>query len=537
MPPRPRLPPRLLVALAIVVAFLPLFAGGQELLGWDDTTNLVENDGYKGLDAEHLGWMLRSAHLAVYEPLAWLVKAIEHAAFGLSARGFHLVTLSAHVASALVVLDVGRRVVRLGWTSAKAPQVEAAAVFGALVFGIHPLRVEVVAWASGQSYALAGLFFLLSVAAYLRHAESGRGRWLGLSLAAYVAAGLCKSAAAMLPVVLVVLDVYPLGRPMGRPVVLEKVPFFAVLVGLVVVAGLANRDGEAGNVVTLGLDARVARAAQALVFYAGKTLWPAGLAPLYPVEPGRLSLVAPETLLAVAALGGAGVVAVRWRRSRPWFGAALAGCVAVLLPVLGLVQHGVPTMGFDRYAYMGTLGVDLVLGVGLARLWRGWAGAAGRRAVVAGGILVLGLTMMQARVWRTTESLWRHALVVAPENAFALNNLGWRLMSEDRWGEAEPLLLRSVALEPRDPKAVLNYGVTLEHLGRVDEAIGYYAGASRTLPNVAQIPFNMGAMLARQGRVGEARAAYERAAELNPAWALPRERLARLPREAGLPLK
>ncbi|HEY4812475.1 MAG TPA: tetratricopeptide repeat protein, partial [Solirubrobacteraceae bacterium] len=98
---------------------------------------------------------------------------------------------------------------------------------------------------------------------------------------------------------------------------------------------------------------------------------------------------------------------------------------------------------------------------------------------------------MQTRAWRTTESLWRHALVVAPESAFALNNLGWRLMSEDRWGEAEQLLLRSVALEPRDPKAVLNYGVTLEHLGRVDEAIGYYAGAARMLPGVAQIPFNM----------------------------------------------
>jgi tetratricopeptide (TPR) repeat protein len=347
-----------------------------------------------------------------------------------------------------------------------------------------------------------------------------------------VAAGLSKSAAAMLPLVLVVLDVYPLRRQATRRVVLEKLPFFAVLVALVAVAAMANRDGEAGNVVSFDMDQRFARAVQALVFYVAKTLWPAGLAPLYPVDPERLSLLAPETLLAAAALAALALVAVRRRRSRPWIGAAVAGCVVVLLPVLGFVQHGALTMAFDRYTYLGMLGLDLVLGVGLARLWCRAGGVAVRRAVTVGGVLLVGLTAMQTRAWRTTETLWRHALVVTPESAFALNNLGWHLMAHERWAEAEPLLARSVAIEPRDPKAVLNYGVTIEHLGRVDEAIGFFAGASRTLPGVAQIPFNRGTLLARQGRFDEARAAYERAAELDPAWALPRERLARLPRDA-----
>jgi tetratricopeptide (TPR) repeat protein len=530
MPPRFHRPARLLVAGSVLVAFLGLFTGGQELLGWDDKTNIVDNDGYKGLDGAHLAWMLKAAHLAVYEPFAWLLKAVEHAAFGPSARGFHLVTLALHVASTLAVLDLARRLLGRAWASAEPAEVETGAVFAALLFGVHPLRVEVVAWASGQSYALAGLFFLLSLSAYLRHVETGRRRWLAGALAAYVAAGLCKSASAMLPLVLVVLDVGPLRRRLGRRVVIEKVPFFAALVGLLAVATRANEGGDIDNVVTLELGERVARAAQALVFYVGKTLWPAGLSPIYPVERERLALLSPETLLAGAALALALLVAVRARRSAPWMGALLAGTVAVLLPVLGLVQHGAVSMAFDRYTYLGMLGLDVVLGAGLARLWHGAGGTATRRAVVAGGVLLAGLTAAEVRVWRTTETLWRHAIAVAPEDALAHNNLGFHLMAEERWAEAAPILARSVALEPRDPRAALNYGVTVEHLGQLDEALAFYASALRTLPNVAEIHFNRGAVLSRQGRLREAREAYERAAGLSPAWRLPRERLARLPR-------
>jgi hypothetical protein len=178
MPPRFHRPARLLVAGSVIVAFLGLFAGGQELLGWDDKTNIVDNEGYKGLDGAHLAWMLKAAHLAVYEPFAWLLKAVEHAAFGPSARGFHLVTLALHVASTLVVLDLARRLLGRAWASAEPAEVETGAVFAALLFGIHPLRVEVVAWASGQSYALAGLFFLLSLSAYRATSRpGGAGGW------------------------------------------------------------------------------------------------------------------------------------------------------------------------------------------------------------------------------------------------------------------------------------------------------------------------------------------------------------------------
>lgn len=526
-------PARLLLAGAILLAYHGLFANGQQLLGWDDTANLVENDGYKGLDASHLGWMIQSAHLAVYEPIAWLVKAFEYLAFGVSARAFHVVSLALHLGSTFVVLDIARRLIRRASALAEPAQVETAAVCGALLFGIHPLRVEVVAWASGQSYALAGLFFLLSIAAYLRHAESGReggSRWLALALAAYAAAGLSKSAAAMLPLVLVVLDLWPLCRWGGRRVVLEKLPFIAVLVGLVVLATLANRAAQVGEPASLNLGQRLARAAQALVLYPRETLWPAGLAAIYPVETSRLSPFAPETLLSVAAIAFAVVLAVRQRREAPWIAAALASYVAVVLPVLGLVQHGALTEAFDRYAYMSTIGLDLVLGVGLARLWHMDA-RVGRRAVLGVAAVLAAVTVAQTQTWSTTVALWQNALAVTRESAFVLNNLGFEFMGAQRLAEAEPLLARAVALDPRNIKATLNYGVTLERLGRVDQAIVFYVGALRLLPDVAEIHFNLGMLFARKGQFPEARIALERAAALRADWALPRERLATLPRD------
>jgi tetratricopeptide (TPR) repeat protein len=514
------------------VAFHGLFVHDQELLGWDDTTNLVDNEGYQGLTTAHLRWMVQRAHLAVYEPLAWFLKAIEHAAFGLSARGFHLVTLALHVLSALLLLDIARRLVRRGWTDARPQQVETAAVSAALLFAVHPLRVEVVAWASGQSYALAGLFFLASLTAYLRYAETERAAWLAAALAAYGAAGLSKSASAMLPVVLVILDVYPLRRPLTRRTILEKLPFFAVLAALVVVATLANEDSDAANVVSLAVDERITRALQALVFYVSKTLWPVGLSPIYAAQPERLAVFSADTLLAAAALAAMVAVAARRRTSWPWLGAALASCFGVLLPVLGLVQHGVPSMAFDRYTYLGTLGLEILGGVAIARIWQL---PAARRAVVAGFTLLMVLSAEQVRVWRTTEELWRHALTVTPEAEFILNNLGFDLMRRSRWEEAQPLLARAVALEPRDPKAALNLGVTLDNLGRTDEALGVYTSALGRLPDSAELHLNRGSLLARKRRFGEARADLERAANLKPGWDLPRELLGRVARDERAP--
>jgi tetratricopeptide (TPR) repeat protein len=538
-------PARVLLSGAILVAFHRLFRDGQELLSWDDAANLIQNEGYKGLDTAHLAWMFEHAQLAVYEPFSWLLKAVEYAAFGLSARGFHLVTLALHVASAFLVQDLARRLISHAWVSARAAQVRAAALGAALLFAVHPLRVEVVAWASGQSYALAGLFFLLSLSAYVRYAEGTNtgepgtksrlrthGHWLALSLAAYIAAGLSKSAAVMLPLVLVVLDLYPLRRRLTPRVILEKAPFFVVLVALFLLAIQANTHGDQAS-GTLDPEQRLARALQAPVFYVAKTLWPAGLAAFYPVQPERLSLLAPETLLSGAVLAAALTVAWQRRGSSPWIGAVLMSYIVTLLPVLGFVSHGEPTMACDRYAYMGTLGLDLLLAVGLARLWGSPAATTGRRAAFGLLALLTGLTIAQTGCWYTTATLWRSALTVTHESAFVLNNLGYDLMEAERWSDAEPLLARAVTLQPGDARAALNYGVTLEKLGRVDEATSFYMRATRSLPDAAALYFNLGALLVRQRRVDSARDAFEQAARLRPSWSAPREMLARLPRTAA----
>jgi hypothetical protein len=209
-----------LIALATVAAFLPTLE--NDFLTWDDHANLVDNPHYRGLDWSHLRWMWTAFHMGHYIPLTWMTFALDYLLWGMKPVGYHLSNLLLHAANAVVFYFIVRRLLRTalpGLSEDRQAGLTVAAAFAALLFALHPLRVESVAWATERRDVLSGLFYLLALLAYLRACERGEGGrgWYWGSVGLFACALLSKSMAVSLPVVLLILDVYPLRRLGGGP--------------------------------------------------------------------------------------------------------------------------------------------------------------------------------------------------------------------------------------------------------------------------------------------------------------------------------
>jgi len=498
------------IAVACCLAYAPMFSAERALLGWDDGTNILQNPLLHG---PWPGWaaLFNTRVLGVWEPVATALKWATVQGFGVeSARPFHLITLAVHALNAWLVYALGRSLI----TRAGAPERAGwGALIAALLFALHPLRVEVVAWASGQPYALAALGTLASVAAYTCYLESSGRRAAAWLAASGLAAGFAlasKSAAIFLPGVLFVLDAYPYRRKPSLKLLAEKLPHLLIVAGVLRVALMASEGDDSENVFDLSPGARLAVAVHQVVIHPLRTLWPVDLAPIYPVHSADLSLAEPR--FALPALAGllitAGLVAAR--RRAPGLTAAWLVFLGALLPVSGLVSHGMNMMGADRYSYLSLAGPAIVAGWWLApRL--------ADRRVVAGlaALLVLwgGLTARQAAAWADDEALWGHTLRVHPANFVAMTNLGHHRLAKGEFVTAWPLLHKSWLLQPGSEKAVLNLGYCLEQLGRLEEARVHYHIYLEGWPDAARVHHNLGVIYAKfedaqrsQAHFGRARA-------------------------------
>src|SRR5438034_5921073 len=344
-----------LVASATLVAFLPTLGNG--FVGdWDDDGNLVDNPSYRGLGWRQLRWMFTTFLLGHYIPLTWLTFGLDYVLWGMNPVGYHLTSLALHMTSSVVFYAIG---VRLFAAARLAPGDGVAGKLGAAVaaslFAVHPLRVESVAWATERRDVLCGLLFLLAVLAYLRACDTpaGEGRWrqwywaaLGLGALALLA----KSMAVTLPLVLLVLDVYPLGRlggdqegwagPAARRVWAEKLLFRALSAGASAMALLALEHVKGIKpIAAVGVGDRVAISVYSLAFYLWKMAAPLKLSPLYEL-PERIEPLSRPYLGAAAVVAAVSAAALLLRRRWPALAAVWVGYVVILLPVLGIVQHG-----------------------------------------------------------------------------------------------------------------------------------------------------------------------------------------------------
>ena len=523
------------VAVLAAIPFLPALSAGW--VNWDDPVNFTDNPHYRGFSAENLRWMFTALHAGHYMPVTWLSCALDYELWDMDPRGYHLTNLLLHCLNAVLVFHLMAALLRRTAAGATGGAwVGLAAAAGALLFAVHPLRVESVAWATERRDVLSSFFFLACILLYLRAAEDGpaRRRWLALSVAACILSLLCKATGASLPVVLLVLDGWPLGRLRGgqgrwrrwRAALVGKLPFLvpAVAAAGLAVLGQARGTQELAGWEEYGLLPRIMQTAAGLLFYPWRTLWPAGLAPLYEIDRTADPLGAARLLsmLAVLLLTGALLAA---RRRWPWALAAWLAYAVVALPLIGPVQTGIQVQA-DRYSYLSMLPAAALAAAALLRL-------PARRvsfSVATAVLLLLGaMSWGQTRVWTSSESLWRRVVEVEPASYTGHQMLGVVLHRKGRFEEAAEVFRRGLAAREGQEVTELRYNLALSllRLGRTEEAWGEIEAT------LDAEPAHRGALevlreLARaRGQPGLARARLERAVALEPGQAGAWQQLAR----------
>ena len=513
-----------LIALVTVAAFLPML---QNQFVWDDEKNLLNNPHYRGLGWIQLRWMWTTFHMGQYIPLTWMTFGLDYLLWGMKPVGYHVTSLLLHATSAVAFYFVAFRILRIALpASVERGQATLAlsAGFAALLFALHPLRVESVAWATERRDVLSGLFYLLTILVYLRARERGeRGNgWYWESLGLFACALLSKSMAVSLPVVLLILDVYPLGRLGGsigwwgehaRRAYIEKIPFVLLAVAASVIAFLALfHIQNLAPLDQLSMLGRLAVSAYSLTFYLWKTAVPVNLSPLYELH--ELDPWAPPYLLSYGAVVALTVLALASRRRVPGLPAVWLAYVVILLPVLGVFQNG-PQVAADRYTYLAGLGWAVLAGAALISGWR-------RRTLLVAGLVVCVLLAMglltwnQLRAWHDPETLWSHALGIDPKSSIAENNLGTALADQGKVAEAVQHHRQALHLNPSYALAHYNWGNALAQQGKLAEAIGHYEQALGIKPDFADAHNNWGSALTQQGKEAEAIEHYEQALRLKP---------------------
>ncbi len=522
-----------LIALVTFTAFLPTLQ--NEFVGWDDATNFLDNPHYRGLAWTHIRWMW-TTHLGHYIPLTWMTLGLDYLLWGMNPVGYHLTSLLLHAANAVVFFFVVHRILTLALPSPseRGHALAVAAGFAALVFAIHPLRVESVAWVTERRDVLSGLFYLVTILMYLRACERGaRGRgWYWAAVGLFAGALLSKSMVVNLPVVLLILDVYPLRRLGGsigwwsepaRRIYIEKIPFVLLAAAASAIAVMAQSSVHAAaSLAQLSVPGRLAVAAYGLGFYPRKMVVPVNLSPLYEL-PRTVDPVAPPFILSYALALAITVIALARCRRVPGLLAAWLAYVVVLLPVLGFFQSG-PQIAADRYTYLAGLGGAILAGAGLLSSWRTSRTSktgtpttlpiAGVATCVVVGLGVL--TWNQAQVWHDSEKLWTHALARDPQSSIAENNLGVVRADQSKLAEAIEHYQRALQMRPDYADAHTNLGNALFQQGKLAEASDHYRQALAIKRDHARAHNNWGVVLARQGKLAEAGDHFQAALHIGP---------------------
>jgi protein O-mannosyl-transferase len=489
-----------------------------EFVTFDDPSYVSENPHVAaGLTWQGVAWAFGAEHSGYWIPLTWLSYMADVEVAGVGAGGHHVTNVLLHVLNTLLLYGLLRRLTGANGRS----------LFVAALFAIHPLHVESVAWVTERKDVLSTLFLMLalwSYAAYVRRPSVGR--YLAVA-ACFVCGLMAKPMIVTLPVLLLLFDVWPLGRlTLGRtdgmgpqadalPVawaaaVREKLPLVAVAVAAGIGTIVAqDHAGAIADADVVGPMARVATALTAYASYIGKMAWPTGLAAFYPYQ----AVVRPWPVAgALLLLAGISILAVRLRR-QPYVLVGWSWYLVSLGPVVGLIQAGNQSMA-DRFTYVPLIGLCILVAWGVPALLpqRTRAVAAIAVAAVAASAVV---AHAQVQHWETDDTLWTHALDVIPDNYFAHNSIGRRLYGRGQASQAAWHFSEAVRLAPRFYDGRNNLGLVLLGQGRLDEAIVQFREAIRLHPT-AEALNALGAALAQKGDLDEAVTCGLQAVALDP---------------------
>jgi len=524
------------VALLVFLVYCPVLRNG--FVGWDDDIYVYQNPRLHHLSLPALLRAFTSIHPSGnWHPLTELSHAADCALWGMNAKGHHLTSLLLHGLNAGLVVALAFALARARSAERHARTIVAAIAAG-LLWGLHPLRVESAAWVSERKDLLCASFYLGALLCYLRYAREIGGEpahkkrfYLG-ALTCFLLALLSKPMAVSLPLVLVILDAYPMERfRRGRPwrLLTEKLPFLVLAAASAFITLKAQRAGGAFRALHgLPLGTRLLVAARATVSYLGKTLWPSELLPLYsyPQNVSWVSWRFGAPLLVLALLGAACV----WlaRRNRAWLATLLCYLLA-LLPAVGIVQVGPQAMA-DRYTYLPAVALSILAGAGFGILWERAAALPSRwqspplvlAMALAPGILA-SLSIRQMAVWHDSETLWTQVIRYEPWNTEAYNNRASFYFDQGDYASALTDYNAALSFAPQVTPAHAtkrrsayfnDRAITYVRLEKMTEAIADASEAIRLRPDHADYYQNRSNMYRRLGMTEKAAADWRQAQAL-----------------------
>jgi len=557
----------LAVSLSLITFLVYLASLRNDFVNWDDDLNVYNNPHIRSLNASFFKWaFLNISQVDYWRPLSYLSHALDYAVWGLNPLGHHLTNNILHAVNTFLVVILVVRLLSIvnekaALSSIHPPQKEgtaiplapsgegegvgtifiAAATTG-LLFGLHPLHVESVVWVTERKDLLCALFFLLSILAYIEYGGSitlllpsyfkrGWRSWepFLLSLALFTLALMSKPMAVTLPIVLLILDWYPLERIRTLRTfwnaLVEKLPFIALSFIASILAVMAQKAvGAMTMTESVPLSLRVSVAAKSFIGYVGKMILPTNLIPFYPY-PKDISPMSLSYLLPVVSMVGITLICIIIARKRRSWLSLWAYYVVTLIPVIGLVQVGKQAMA-DRYTYLPSLGPFLM--AGLAMAW-GWSrvNTPGRMSAVVklfgiSAFMLLSATMMyltfeQTGIWKDSMTLWSYVIEKEPESApFAYNNRGLVFDKVGKLDKAIEDYDKAIALSPSYALAYNNRGLVFDKMGRLDKAKEDYDKAIALAPSYSYAYINRGLVFDKMGRLDKAIEDYDKAIALSP---------------------
>ncbi len=517
------------ICLALIILVFVVYGQTRDhqFVNLDDIEYIVKNPHVQeGVSPESIGWAFSSFYAANWHPLTWISHMVDVELFSNDAGSHHLMSAGIHAGSAILLFLVFSLMTGATMTSALL----------AALFAVHPLRVESVAWASERKDVLSGFLWMATLLFYAYYARKPSAGRLSLVILGFGLGLLAKPMLVTLPFVLLLLDVWPLqrwrmskeeGEPLSR-LLKEKLPlFFLVALSSIITVMAQSRGGAVSSTNSVPLISRGLNALSSYGAYFRQTFWPSDLAVFYPhdalLKNHSWTDLLPTALLFLVVAVLVTTLSVVWLRRFPELFVGWFWFLGTLFPVIGLVQVGSQGMA-NRYAYLSVIGLTIPVVFLLRRLALGSeTGEASRmRCGMMSGmaILLVGATTLagtlQASTWKSTRSLWMHAVKVTEGNYVAHTALGVDLFKNGEVDAAATHFKKALSFNPHYDKAHVDLGVWLFERGELAEARFHFEAALNENPGNVRARVNLGVAHAKEGALKEAMFSFQRAIEIDP---------------------
>ena len=511
----------IVLVVSTIVAYEPVRHNG--FVNYDDNQYVFNNPNVKGgITQQSIIWALTNFNISYWHPVTWLSHMLDCEIYGLNPLGHHITNVIIHIINSVLLFLLLSKITGTVWRSG----------FVAAAFALHPVHVESVAWIAERKDVLSGLFWILSMFAYVHYAKRPNVRRYAIVLLTFTMGLMSKPMMVILPLALLLLDYWPLDRlnlrqdkPTDIPSVYqkasiwhllaEKIPMFVLSAVLSIFTFAAQKQtGVVSNLEVWPLYVRVINALSSYSRYIAKILYPVDLAVLYP-PPIKMT-----TDAAVLAIVGVVLLLRFWGRGRKWLVMGLFWYLVTLIPMIGLVQSGFQIMA-DRYTYIPSIGVFIIIAWGVAEIIaklpqpKRLAGAAGAAVLIA----MVMITRVQVSYWRDSSTLFEHAIAVTQNNATIHYNYGLDLFEKGQYDKAIEHFKETSRISPKYPAARNSICLTLLAQKKLDEAIGCFNDIIKERsdwPGVYMAYYNLGAAYQEKGDFTQAAANYEKVLTLKP---------------------